>query len=412
MSRLLLFLSLLLAGGTLAAQDNTNYETLRHLDGCRMRAVPITISKENFVSPNLSLALNPRVYPALVRNGINAIRLCWVGPWFEYRNPGNADTWTIPELLEVMDSVINSATRAGMMTIINYHSTGEYENTQGFGRMVPFWRAVAPRYRDNEHVIYEMANEQAFNANTYVSREFESTYRNIYEQIHRDAPEREIIIGSFHSLALPMKRIVDRWTANGWIDWDVTTVGWHFYGAPPNPIGPEEQNLLNLLPAYRSMCTEWDYLTVPQPYIKPFFGVEVMAQWLEENGISWVDWRGWNDPRLTKYTDELLPDAEDKGYLWDLDNCESPNSLTPFADASHLRLYPNPTVDELRIDAAAFTGPLTEIAVYDQRGRILLSRTVGPAPADQVLNVRDLAPGAYYLILRGEQHFARPFTKF
>ena len=413
MTKYIFFLLICLCGApTLTAQE-TEYETLRHIDGCVMRATPIIIGKMDYAAPNVNLALNPAAYPALKGLGLNAIRLCWVDPWRLYNN--NTDIWTVEEVAMRMDSVINMATRNEMMTIINYHATAEYQMTSGFGVMAPFWEGVAARYKDNPYVIYEMANEQAWNADTYLSDAFKLPYKAIYEQIRRDAPERQVIIGSFHSANLNMKRVVDGWSAEGWIDWDYTTVGWHFYGwgENPQPITVEERKLLDLIENYPSVCTEWGY---PEPdastYIKPFFGQEVMSANLENFQISWVDWRDWNDATLDEYQEYLLPDAEAQGYEWDLESCKTV-SVSNFGDPALLKLFPNPTTDFLRLEADVLAGPESRIRVYSIDGREIAGvRVVRSSAETYDIDVDKLKPGAYLLRVTGAHNFVKQFVKY
>ena len=414
MKKLLLLcclLGLLTLTARLLAQDG-DYETLRHVvTDARIRATPIIISKDRFVAPNLGIAMRPTTYPALKRIGVNGIRLCWVGPWFDYRNPNTADTWTIDEVAEVMDSVINMATREEIMVIINYHSTGEYNQTQGFGRMVPFWDEVAARYADNEFVIYELANEQDFDHRVYLSPAFRNVTRAIYQQVRRDAPERQIILFSWNAINKPMKAVADDYSS--FVDWDFTSVGWHFYGGQNNQQSNEERNLIELMENYRSICTEWDYFRDdiddrPTPtYIKPFFGNRFMAHNCENFGISWVDWRGWNDATFNEWNNHLLPDAEAMGYAWD-----NTVSLRDFRDADFFNIYPNPTGTTLTIQTTAFGPGGTELEVYDLAGRLLQSERVsGPVRGDYTLDVRGLRPGQYVLAIRGERSYAKRFVR-
>ena len=415
MKRILLFtylLGLMAFAPGLHAQD---YETLTHVNGCNMRATPVIISKVNFVSPNLALAMRPQFYPALKRIDVNAIRLCWVGPWFDYQ-PNPSSTWTIDELLPVMDSIINMATRAELMTIINYHATGEYQNTQGFGRMVPFWEAVASRYADNEYVVYEIANEQAFGAQTYLTPAFKNVTRSIYEQIRTDAPERQIILFSWNALNKPMKMVADNYS--DFVDWEYTSVGWHFYGGQNNTQSSEEANLIELMENYRSICTEWDYFRDgiddrPTPtYIKEFFGNRLMAHSAENLGISWVDWRGWNDATFNEWNEALLPDADTLNYAWDNAACDTTSTSTAFfRNNDELNIYPTPTGNILYVDAAAFFGNGAELSIYDLTGKLLRTQKVTDRYNDHAVNVSKLKPGQYFLVIRGERNYAKRFVK-
>ena len=411
---LLLLLLAITAAGALRAQP---YETLRHVDGCVIRATPIIIAENDYVRPNLALALNPAAYPALKRRfGINGIRLCWVDPWWLFNGRTRDEMWTVAEVATRIDSVVNMATRNEMMTIINYHVTAEYEKTRGFGMMAEFWRTIAKRYADNPYVVYEIGNEQAWHVRDYIDDAFEAPYRNIYEQVRRDAPERDVIIGSFHSMNLDMRAIIQHWEANGWIDWDHTVVGWHFYGwgDNPRPLSHEEGKLLDLISNYRTACTEWGY---PEPdassYIKPFFGQDVMSANLERFGISWMDWRDWNDATFDEWEEYLVPDAEQQNYDWDLSACAGSVSVTPFTPAPDVRLTYRPGTADLVLTEATAPAAPASIEIYDLTGRRLLQRRSVASGGEHRLSVAELPRGSYVLALRRPGlSVARQFVRY
>ena len=305
-------LVLIAAATALRAQP---YRTLTDRNGERMRGTPIALAKQDFAAGPVALAKDPASWVAIRERGLNTVRLCWVDPWFNM-DGRSAPGWTMNELTDVLDRCVANATAAGLNVIINYHNVGEYTKTGGFGRMDEFWRTVAPRYRDNDLVFYELNNEQAFDGAAYRERKFRRATKRTYRRVRRAAPERQIILFSFNSLQHDMKAIVDSYR---FIDWEYTSVGWHFYGQGKGGDAAQEQkNLLALLAAYRSICTEWDYpgLHEEYDYIKPFFDRPIMAENLERLGISWVDWRGWSDATLNEFDDLLIPDARRKGYAW------------------------------------------------------------------------------------------------
>jgi hypothetical protein len=159
-------------------------------------------------------------------------------------------------------------------------------------------------------------NEQAFSTEKYLEPEFISNMKQIYEQVRTDAPDKEVIMFSFNQLGIDMLQVINAYT---WIDWSKTVVGWHFYSSSnstADQILTEEKHLRDLLRSgYRTICTEWDY-PGRAPYIQPFYGCTVNAEMLEEFGISWADWRGWDDITYNSYEQYLVPDAKAKGYWW------------------------------------------------------------------------------------------------
>jgi hypothetical protein len=63
--------------------------------------------------------------------------------------------------------------------------------------------------------------------------------------------------------------------------------------------------------------------------------------------------------------------------------------------SDRLRLYPNPTVREIAINADEFGGDVT-VEIYNDRGYRVLSTTVSPFGGEVKVNVQRLAPGMYY----------------
>lgn len=293
--------------------------TLKDRNGAIMRAAPIALGKNNFMHDNKALALDKEGWKRLQKIGYNSVRICWVDPWFwrEHKESGK-----VTEIIPLLDKCVATATELGMNIIINYHDVGEYIKTNGFGSMEQFWSKIAPRYKDNDLVYYELNNEQTWNAEQYISDKFQRTMKRVYQKVRREAPQRQIILFSFNSLAYDCKRIVDSYS---WIDWNYTTVGFHMYGAPNGNIKKEQEHFIKLIESYPVICTEWDYLGAPFdnlpghdefPYIKRFFGSKVSAEILEATGISWADWRGWNDATTNEYERICVPHAKKFEYWW------------------------------------------------------------------------------------------------
>jgi hypothetical protein len=268
-----------------------------------------------------SQTLDLRRWQQLKELGFNTVRVAWVDPYFASQPERPAESfWTVDQLMATgyLDKAVENAQKSGMNLIINYHNAGEYGLGHGFGSMADFWRQVAPRYADKDFVFYELNNEQAFSAGPYLTPGFEGAMRSIYDQVRRDAPDRQVIVFSF-SMYLQMKRIVDDYD---WIDWKNTSVGYHYYGRRSvSGTASELRNLRELLCSkYRTIATEWSYSPDAggreAGHVKQTFGHELSAQSLEMLGQSWVDWRGWSESTLDNERRLLIPDAFAKGYNW------------------------------------------------------------------------------------------------
>ncbi|MCF8714691.1 T9SS type A sorting domain-containing protein [Joostella atrarenae] len=186
--------------------------------------------------------------------------------------------------------------------------------------MKQFWQVVAPRYKDNPNVIYEITNEPLFNFTEYYNinqgdyyntngTSFKNDLLEIYDQVRADAPERQVIMFSFNGIhQSTMENAINAYRND--IDWDKTSVGYHMYqqdnGQLPRKLSRN----------YRMICTEWDYANSGHSYVKTVDGYEENSQTLELYQHSWLDWSSWNDVSLNSIDNYLIPDATSKGYKW------------------------------------------------------------------------------------------------
>jgi len=270
--------------------------------GTRLRGSPMILARNLDRSTELTEDISKWNY--LKEKGQNVIRICFVDPW--YRQRGNT-AWTIDELLPHMDIAVDNASRAGMYIIINYHDVGRYDMTY----LTEFWQKVAPRYRDRTHVIYEIVNEPTFDANleNFMNSPLMGDFETLYDIMRQGAPDTHIALFSFNNLSYPMKTLAD---TVDFVDWSNASVAFHFYGSSST------DRLEEVMEDYAVICTEWDY-PGRWGYVPELPGERVNSQSLERLGISWTDWRDWNDLTFTRYENILLPDAGEKGYLWEFD---------------------------------------------------------------------------------------------
>jgi len=72
-----------------------------------------------------------------------------------YDNVGGLDRY----LSEFVDPIVNHCARAGVYVILDHHLIEGYLTDEVDEKMRSFWNAVAPRYADRSHVVYEIFNE-------------------------------------------------------------------------------------------------------------------------------------------------------------------------------------------------------------------------------------------------------------
>ena len=370
--------------------------TLLDKDGERMRGTAIALGRNSALGETRAAVRNPDWWNGLDTLGINTVRLCWVDPWYDFHPFG--PTWTVDQVLPWIDDAVANAEAAGLNIVINYHGLEEYQKTGGFGKMSEFWRKVAPRYADNDLVYYELANEQSFEQDDYLLPAFQDTTRRIYEMVHDLAPERHILLFSFNSMNHNMKAIVD---AYDWVDYDYTTVAFHMYGWHQVDPRVGQRNLERLMAEYPVFCTEWD---VRQEflYVSRFYGQDIMAQPLEEMGVSWLDWRDWGDASNDQYTDFIIPDAMAQGYWW----LNSVSTTGPLANSVSISAYPNPVAEVLHLNVPVeLQGSASTVSIYNAAGQLLRRETVTAGGEVIRLRVSDLPKGTYAARVDGRDHW-------
>ncbi len=195
-----------------------------------LRAAPMTFAKR-YPGP-LIYAQDINTWWALKDNHYNAVRLNWVGA-LKSLQP-HLDVWTWDELGVEKDKVVANAVATGMTVIIDYHNVGEQDPTKGGGTdytmnwLEQFWTHIAPRYKDNDHVIYELQNEPCFSLSRYLTTSCKSRFLEIYNMVRILTPNKQLIVFS-----APHHNYMDELITNyeGDLDWDYTSAGHHLYGS-------------------------------------------------------------------------------------------------------------------------------------------------------------------------------------
>jgi hypothetical protein len=161
-------------------------------------------------------------------------------------------------------------------------------------------------------VYYEIANEPTFQMNDYLKPVFKQNMIKLYKNIRSAAPERQILMFSFNTIASDIVNVVENYRDS--IDWDFTAVAYHMYNSTSSSA------VKTLMAYHRVICTEWNYDFVSKRpdfgYIKQVDGFKENSQTLENIGSSWLDWRDWGDNNLNELLDTLITDAKLKNYWW------------------------------------------------------------------------------------------------
>ncbi len=286
-----------------------NYYYLKDTAGNILRGTPMVLGKSLNKSVNFATDVNN--WETIKNNGFNTIRVCWVDPWYKDRGE---DNWTVSEVLPYFDKCVQNATETGMNVIINFHNVNaqqNYDTDFNFELEKEFWDSIAPRYKDNKLVLYEIVSEPTSNLSDYLNPTFKQNLLDIYKTIRVAAPNREILMFSFGSIAINLIDIVKQYKDS--IEWDKTSVAYHMYN------NNSSYAIKALMGDYRVICTEWNYNHVGKlpenDNIKEVDGYKQNSQALEKLGSSWVDWRDWDDTTLNEI-DTLIFDAMVKDYWW------------------------------------------------------------------------------------------------
>lgn len=281
--------------------------TLYDANGEKMRGAPMMLAKNLPQSVSFATDINNWYY--LQSQGINTIRLCWVDPW--YRDNG-FQHWSAAEVRPYIDQCVQNANETGMNLIINYHNIDEQGTSNLYYNFSPvnqFWGEIAWRYADNPLVYYEIVNEPTFVSDDYYHPNFKSGLVGLYNQVRQSAPNRHIIMFTFNSLNHDIVGITNHYWE---VDWANASVGVHSYANAPDDNTNKVQQLMQ---NYRVICTEWDIRTDYWSYVNPIDGYYVNGQAWENIGLSWVDWRDWDDTSFN-LTNQFIQHAKDNGYYW------------------------------------------------------------------------------------------------
>ncbi|HET6557651.1 MAG TPA: discoidin domain-containing protein [Prolixibacteraceae bacterium] len=283
---------------------------LKDKNGNTMRGTPMVLGKA--LTESVAFALNTANWETIRNNGYNTIRVCWVDPWYKSHAK---DCWTVAEVLPYLDQCVQNATATGMNIIINCHDVGaqqESDKTYQFALEKEFWNAVAPRYKDNDLVYYEPANEPTFTLSDYLKVDFKESYLQLYNTIRTLAPKRQVLFFSFNTIASDIVNVVENYKDQ--IAWEHTTVAYHMYNSSSSAA------VKTLMAYHPVICTEWFYDHVSRlpgnEFIRQVDGFKQNAQTLEKIGSGWMDWRDWGDVTLDELTDTLIVDAKAKNYWW------------------------------------------------------------------------------------------------
>lgn len=251
---------------------------------------------------------------------------------------------TVAQQLAHIDNAVNNASQAGMyMSLMNTISPGNYNLTQ----LLDFWGTCADRYKDRQHVFYEITNEPVNNgpywglSSAWTDAKLTDLIQ-VHDVIRSNAPDTIIAILSSANIATNAQawvtRPIQRWEAlSGGVDWTKTIIAFHHYGGTLRCTlsgGPPETEdsgwaAINYIrdlgyPLYCSETNDWhnDVLAFPEPYLSQ---MKIVLRGYEENRMSWCFLDG--DLSFSHLIPKIM-DLHDQGYYWGGEGSSDPNLIS------------------------------------------------------------------------------------
>lgn len=279
--------------------------TLVSDQGTLLRGGTLWFVPEDTTQYNWSISSSP--WPVFTQYHLNSVRLA-----IEYGpGVGNSLSQTESEIA----TAVSRATANHMYAIIDLHwSSGEYDLPSA----ETFWNAIAPLYKNNTNVIFELLNEPvAWHPADYTNQNI-SDEETLYNIVHIAAPQTPVIMLSFaismndnNNSAPTMTTVTNKLTG---IDWANTAVGFHGYWVT-NSAG--EAQLKQSYPAinteFQTPCAQSG---LPEDVCQD--GDTYEERTMERLGISWLCW-DCNDTPSSSNLAAMEQNAVSNGYWWPAD---------------------------------------------------------------------------------------------
>lgn len=132
---------------------------------------------------------------------------------------------TIEQQLQVLDEVLQWAAEEEIyVALMTSTVPGHYD----YQELRDFWTAAAPRYKDLEHVMYEMVNEPvAWHPYDYTQQHINDLFA-VWQLMRNAAPDTHIILWDFASVPEGLDALETIRQMPG-VDYSNTSIGFHWY---------------------------------------------------------------------------------------------------------------------------------------------------------------------------------------
>lgn len=186
-----------------------------------------------------------------------------------------------------LDPLVDAAEAKGVYLIIDWHEIAEVADEDANTRA--FWTYMAPRYKDREHVIYEVYNEPKQTPDNWDA--FKSGYAQGWvDLIRAQAPRTLLLMGG-----PSWSQVIGGAATNPLSGGNIGYVG-HVYA---NHIGSNwimNQNIAACKKVHPVFITEWGYNESPiwDPRDSRSGYGQPLKTFIEDNRLSWTAWC-WHD---------------------------------------------------------------------------------------------------------------------
>jgi len=295
---------------TQRARPQIANQTLRTDTGRLLRGATMDIRKQATPPCN-----QQSVWDSYRSAGINLVRL-------DVKTDTDGAGRPIAQQLPFLDGAVDCAARAHMYIMPGVSiAPGNYNLAQ----LTAFWTAVAPRYKDRAHVIYEMTNEPVSGspywgaANQWTDAKLRDL-RSVHDIMRSNAPNTHIAAFSTPNLypdAPTWRPVPQRYSSLGSspLVWDNVSIAYHHYLGTYNFGAPNGFGGINLMKSYgyNVIMTECNDFMNDAPSNDPRNKQQVWL-WSEQNNISWVCLDGKGGTISQQITSEIMPYLAANGF--------------------------------------------------------------------------------------------------
>jgi len=189
-----------------------------------------------------------------------------------------------------LDPAVRQCRDAGFYCIIDWHEVADWQDEQTIRALDAFWRKVAPRYKDDPFIFYEVFNEPKNPGDQTLEnwRAYRARAQQWVDEIRKAAPDTILLVGS------------PRWSQMAGFAAQEPLIGenlvytFHLYhGSPREDWDGLFGNASEKIPLFVS---EWGWSSLLRNRMTPFYGTREgfampVKQYLNEHPqISWTAW--------------------------------------------------------------------------------------------------------------------------